>query len=163
MTTIETPSSKKPTSAEARLAMTADARLKYISQVHRRALDTRRTYEWKTVAATLAFYVLVSAASLREGVVPKGELQKWFIAAVIAAVAVVSFYYLRFLHRANKLNKDIAHAAENALIDKAGVEDLTAARNAARDSRTKSWSFLGEISIVVAFAAASAVILLRGP
>ena len=151
----------KRTSADARFAASADARLRFVSKTHRKALDARRSYEWKTVTATLAFYVLVSAASLRETLVPHGLVQHALVACGIAAVAATSIYYLRSLHNANQINKDIAHAAENTLINRTEDKNLIAARDAAAKVGTKNWSLVGEASTIVAFAVACLVLLLR--
>ena len=162
MSEPDTSQSKKRTSTDARFSAAADTRLKFISQTHRKAFDTRRSYEWKTVAATLAFYMLVSAASLRENLIPHGQIQHALVVGGIAAIAAASIYYLCSLHRANEINKDIAHAAENALVDRTEDKNVIAARDAAQKASVKNWSLLGESSAIVAFAVACLVLLLRG-
>lgn len=137
-----------------------DAKLRFISQTHRRELTVRRGYEWKTLVATLTFFVLAAAASLKEGVSrPQSCAESVFVFVFAAVVASISITYLHHLHGANKKNKQIAHAAENNLIDSVGDSNLKEKRDDALKGDRGNWAWEWEATLIVAFAFASALLI----
>lgn len=120
----------------------------------------RRGYEWKTLVATLTFFVLAAAASLKEVVSrPKSCAESVFVIVFAAIVASVSIAYLYHLHGANQKNKQIAHAAEDNLIDSIGDVNLTKKRDDALKGDRGNWAWQWESTLIVAFAFASALLI----
>lgn len=136
-----------------------EARLKYVAQVHRREVTIRRRYEWRTISATLAFFVLSAAASLKtDAPRPKGDLQiaaVWIVWLLLAAAAIA---YVQGLLKANEFNRGLAHAAENELIRQLDLDAL----NKALEKKTGStpwWAILWPSAAVVLSALTSAAII----
>lgn len=144
-------------------------RLKFIAETHRKAHDTRRRYEWKTMTMTITFYVLVTTAAYAgDFFIPElryaGELDIVWLISI--ALSILSITYLLMLHRANDDNKSIAEAAENAIIDACENRDVIEARNAARNRRLRKsertkqkptsprrrWSFVWQAITILYFA-----------
>lgn len=130
--------------------------LEFLSETHRAALDTRREYEWKTLTATLTFYVLVVAANY-DGKFTLSESGYSCIAiwVLMTTVAILSIAYLWQIHSSNRDNKRVAEAAENAIAAVCGVSEVSAAivkANGNRKRRTMNWSFTWQFVIICSFA-----------
>jgi hypothetical protein len=110
---------KKPTSSSSGRNKNEATKLsaaRYLSGVHRRALDTRRRYEWQILVASLT-----SGSALTLGilsgkiVVPVVQEFRVIAAFYLLALAMVASLYLFSIQGANATNKNLAHAAENAI------------------------------------------------
>ena len=151
-------------------------RLKFIAETHRQALDTRRTYEWKTLTMTVSFFVLVAATTYAgKFLIPdlRWAVPITWIATV--SVCILSTSYLYLIHKANGDNKSIAEAAEDEIIDALAIPMIQAARNAAKAQRNpkppfswlkpmrKHWSFIWQAVTILAFAITSTHLVLVAP
>ena len=152
---------------------------KFIAETHRKALDTRREYEWKTLTMTVAFYVLAAAATYADDFHIPNLKWAYQIAWVVSlSVCVLSITYLLMLHRANDDNKGIAEAAENLIIDSTESSSILNARNKARNRRTQNrkgarlilpaairhrWSFIWQAITIFAFAITATHLALIAP
>lgn len=155
-----TASSKTSNLTLAKRQQSTDAKLRFISQTHRRELGVRRGYEWKTLVATLTFFVLATAASLKEVVNrPQSCTESAFVFVFAAVVASISITYLHHLHGANQKNKQIAHAAEDKLINSVGDNNLMQKRDDALKGDRGNWAWQWEATLIVAFAFASALLI----
>lgn len=131
--------------------------LRFLAQTHRREITVRRRYEWRTFIATLSFFVLAAASSLKHGAPrPTTCDQELFGAIVFAIVTFASCAYLRFMHRANETSKRFAHAAENTIIEILAVPAVINAREQAKNEAKPIWSFVWQVLFIVAFACACA-------
>lgn len=151
--------SSSKTAAKAQQAI--DAKLKFISQTHRREFRQRCRYEWRTLTATLTFFVLAAATSLKQGMLkPQNCQQEGFVWLVSIAVTVSSIFYLKNIHAAHRKNKEIAQAAEDNLIDSTSDEVLKEKRENAKNEHSANWSLYWQSAIIFVFAIASTLIII---
>jgi len=142
--------------------------LKFISETHRTAMDVRREFEWKTVTGTVTFYVLTAAAASGGKLsLPSAGCAVELTWGIAILLAILSCSYLLAVHRRNHVNKSIAEAAENAIVDSCGIQKVKNAIANADKERTgrwsrfwsKYWSFLWQSAIIFAFAITSAYLV----
>jgi len=98
--------------------------LKFLSHTHRSEFNERRKYEWKILFAVLTFYALTVAAICREDLKIMEVLRthpdlRWVLGLIVFAmfllVAILSSLFIRGVHRANDLNKEIAKQTERKI------------------------------------------------
>lgn len=135
--------------------------LQGISDTHRSQFNERRKYEWKVLVATFGIYAAVTAAKFTGGVILPTEtwfyLLAWFLSGSLATISSV---YLSYIHRANKINQDFAHVAEDALMDLSGISEFETIRKSIPSFARKHWSLIWQVLTIVLFAIVSTVLIL---
>lgn len=144
--------------------------LKFISKTHRTAMDTRRGYEREIVTGTVTFFVLTAAAAYGGRLIlPNTSCAVALVWVGALLLAALSCCYLWGVHGRNHVNKSIAEAAENAIIDACCVQAVKdAAPEASSPSSTKRpgstfwskyWAFVWQAMIIFSFAITSAYLV----
>ena len=87
---------------------------RFLGQIHRNLFDERRKYEWKIIFSVITFYVLAALFKLHGEVTPPSA---WIVWLSFSILAIISSVYISFLHAANFKNREIAHRAEDAILD----------------------------------------------
>lgn len=87
---------------------------RFLAKMHRNQFDERRKYEWKIIFTILSFYVLSALFTLQDKVNPASA---WIIWLSFSILAVISIVFLAFLHAAKFKNREIAHRAEDAILE----------------------------------------------
>lgn len=159
-------SASKDARKKPRRTPSKEARLKYIARTHRREVDTRRRYEWRTITATMAFYVLSAAAALKDGS-PRFESlgQRTTVWMIWIALVFAAIFYLYGLLKADRFNRRVAHAAENELIRQLDVKALTdlLPSQGAAVAGPPWWAVIWPIAAMLITAATSAAIITFRP
>lgn len=88
--------------------------LKFLATQHRAEFSERRKIEYRVLFATLSFYILSVGSVLTSTVViPPNILQSAWIG--YSALAVITSFFLKNIHRANQRNRKFAQNAEEKL------------------------------------------------
>jgi len=134
--------------------------LKGISDIHRSQFDERRRYEWRVLLSTLGFYVGTIGAKLASKItLPSSTLFFVIISVSFIGLGIISSFYLSFIHRANKVNKRFAQAAENVLMDKSEVTEFKNIINSLSVSGSDHWSLYWQVTSIFLFAVVSLLII----
>jgi len=134
-----------------------------LSNTHRNQFNERRKYEWKVFLSSIGLYTAILSAKLTNGIPEDIQATKVFRNLVIDLTlipAIASSIYLYFLHRANKVNQDYAHSAENELISLSGVSDLVSLKENPPKFTGIYWSLIWQIVILLLVGVLSLLILL---
>jgi hypothetical protein len=135
--------------------------LKAISNVHRSQFNERRQYEWKVLLLTLGIYAAI-LASKYTGSVHIPSTSTFYVCFWIMAflLAVISSMYLWFLNRANKVNQDFAHVAEDALMEISGNKNFDGVKKSLPKFVWQYWSYAFQLGTIILFALATVYIVL---
>jgi hypothetical protein len=126
--------------------------LRFISNTQRAARDQRRSTQIRAFFTTLTFFALIVAAKFTGKLaLPQSyrELFLFSVWALLLGVALLSSIYLEGLHRANSVNREIAHNAEAQIMSAAGISSPTKAGTIL--AQTRYW----EIALIFMFAVAT--------
>lgn len=131
--------------------------LKFFSQTHRSLHDQRRKYEVQAFFTTLTFFAIVGASPFIERVhLPERNLSfSVMVWLAIASIAAASIIYLREIHKANQVNKELAESAENQIRRLVGVR----ARTAHKPPRSSPPTFYWQSAMIIAFGLGAALLL----
>lgn len=135
--------------------------LQNLSETHRSQFVERRKYEWKVLVSTCGIYAVVLGAKFT-GEISLPSTRCFYILSwvISASLAVISSIYLWYIHRANKINQDLAHVAENALMDLSEIKEFRKVRKSIPEFAYKYWSLTWQIITISLFAIISTSLIL---
>ena len=148
---------------------TLDA-LKFISQTHRSLHDQRRKYEAQAFLMTLTLFAIVGAARFTGKVSLPSPLPWCHCVPVLVGIWLIAYFsmsYLREIHVANQVNKELAQSAEAQISEilRANGTALDVpsqpekqGRRSARFVPTLVW----QCRMIIAFAAIASYLLICG-
>jgi len=133
-----------------------------LSNTHRNQLNERRKYERKVFFTTLGIYTAVLGASFTGKIqhsITNSNNFKVLACYLTFLPALASSIYLTYLHKANKLNQDFAHAAENALMDSTRRQEFKRIRKDLPCFVKIYWSLIWQVFILFLIAVITLLIL----
>lgn len=148
--------------------------LKFISTIHRAEMARRSAIEWSAFISTLTVLVLF-AYSVHEDKLHIAESGNWIgvVYAAPLAVATLTIFYLKSMHRANGVNKRFAEHAEDVLMGRKFVDglcksgalfsDLGCVKCGDKTCCGTNWSLLWQVLLLLLFAALSTWLVIRSP
>ena len=93
------------------------ATLMDLAKTHRSALKARDSYIFKVLTSVLTLEAVFVAALLSKAYQLEGPHVRLCLSAAFWGLAIVTFYHLFVLHRANHTNKGIAEGAERLSLE----------------------------------------------
>ena len=135
--------------------------LRFLSELHRKLHQQRRTIELRILLTTLSLYALAAFAVL------KGELRQATDISIIVAVCVcflvVGFLasaYLKRIHNANRANLNLAEAAEKGMMKLLVLKDLDDTFKDAEKKRSHpNLAWIWQTAIIFSMGSGSALII----
>jgi hypothetical protein len=132
-----------------------------ISKTHRSILEERTRHEWKVLISTLTIYAFSIAGVLAKEITVPGDASfnktVWGVYIVLALIATG---YFRRLSKANKVNQDFAHAAENKLMELSGVdEEYNKVIDSIPNHIRGCWALAWQVATLFLFATAASYII----
>lgn len=92
--------------------------LQFISKTHRKLHNDRRWIELRVLTFTLAIYGVILLSIFKEEIIiPESIFARLSFCIVYILLAFFSIMYLKILNDSNSVNVEIAHFAENEIIN----------------------------------------------
>ena len=138
--------------------------LKTIAEIHRNEFDRRRKYEWNVFFTTLGVFTSVVIAKFSKVYKwPKNISFNIGIPFFFFVLAVISSIYLVSVHRANKVNKGFAEAAENEIMSLLNVTGLKKVSMDIPACLKVNWSLFWQIIVLFLLAIGCSIIIISHP
>ncbi len=128
---------------------------KFLSRNHRTLHNQRRKYEWKVVFTILTLFVLTVSAFYTNNFKISND-HKYFVFVLVllsfVSLIIISYKFLKLLHKANAKNKQIAEYSEDNLNKLINKKELIFENFQNMHPNFDSWAFRWQILTIILFA-----------